>query len=128
MTDGRLIRWYCSHCRTPIANTYDTSKLSFLSVPLCALPVERRDEALGPSSGHVWTKFGHGDLSCVKLVSIPAMLWRMASRIASARLSGDYLNNPFFSPTTCKPIYAPCRLTATERSELDRKVKAATTV
>jgi hypothetical protein len=126
MTNRRLIRWYCSHCNTPVANTYDTSKLSFLSVPLCALPAEQRDEALGPSSGHVWTKFGHGDLSRAKQVSIPAMLLRMASRIAAARMSGDYLNNPFFDPITCKPICMPRHLTFAERSELDLKVHAVT--
>lgn len=124
LTPRRLLRWYCPGCGTPVANTYDTSKLSFVSLPLCAATAQQRDRSLGPSSGHVWTKFGRGDLSHVELVSIPAMLWRMAFRIMSARLSGDYKNNPFFEPGTGEPIAAPRRLTQAERSELDRKVLA----
>ena len=122
MTRRRLIRWYCVTCGTPVANTYDTSRLSFLSLSLSALPAEQRDRQFGPSSGHVWTKFGHGDLSKVKRASIPAMLWRMASRMVSARLSGDHRNNPFFDRATGQPIRTPRRLTPVERAALDRKI------
>jgi hypothetical protein len=102
-----------------VANTYDASRLSFVSVPLWAAAPGSRDEALGPPSGHVWTRFGHGDLARVRRLNIPAMLWRMASRIAWARISGDYRNNPLFDPVSGKPIAAPRRLTPGERSALD---------
>ena len=123
VTARPLLRWYCTRCRTPVAGTYHTARLSFVSltVPRTA----EADAVLGPSSGHVWTKFGRGDLSRVRQVNIPAMLWRMASRIVTARLTGDYRNNPFFDRTTSRPIAEPRRLTAQERADLDRQVQAA---
>jgi hypothetical protein len=123
VTARPLLRWYCTHCRSPVASTYHTAKLSFIS-----LTVPRQvevDAVLGPLAGHVWTKFGRGDLSHIRRVNIPAMLWRMASRIITARLTGDYRNNPFFDPTTSQPIAGPRRLTADERVDLDRKVQLA---
>jgi hypothetical protein len=108
-----------------VANTYATAKLSFVSIPLAVADAAARDAALGPSAGHVWTKFGHGDLSRVRQVSIPAMLWRMAARIVSARLSGDYRNNPFFMRETAQPISPPVRVGQGERAELDLKVRAS---
>ena len=123
VTARPLLRWYCTRCRTPVAGTYNTAKLSFISltVPRTA----QADAVLGPSSGHVWTRFGRGDLSRVRQVNIPAMLWRMASRIVAARLTGDYRSNPFFDPATSRPIARPRRLTAGERADLDRKVRLA---
>jgi hypothetical protein len=123
VTARPLLRWYCADCRTPIANTYHTAKLSFASMLLCAIPLALRDQALGPPSGHAWTKFGHGDLSHVKQTNIPAMIWRMASRIVYARLTGNYRRNPFFDPDTGKPLSGPRCITPAERAELDRKVR-----
>jgi hypothetical protein len=123
MTSGPLLRWYCNHCKTPVANTYGTSKLSFLSLPLSAAPPQARLDALGPSSGHVWTKFGTGDLSAVRQVNIAAMLWRMGSRIIAARITGDFRDNPLFDRKTSRPIAIPRRLAHDERSALDEKVR-----
>jgi len=123
VTPRPLLRWYCSGCRTPVAGTYHTAKLSFIS-----LTVQRgaaADAVLGPPSGHVWTKFGRGDLSQVRQMSIPAILWRMAWRIVKARFTGDYRNNPFFDRATSRPIASPRCLTADERAELDGKVELA---
>ena len=125
VTSRPLLRWYCISCRTPVANTYHTSKLSFLSLPIPRTRSSEVDQVLGPSSGHVWTKFGRGDLSDVRQVNIPAMLWRMFSRIVSARWTGDYRSNPLFDPSTAAPIAPPKRLAAAQRSELDEKAKAS---
>lgn len=124
VTSRPLLRWYCEKCRTPVANTYHTSKLSFLSLPLPRICGGEVDQVLGKSSGHVWIKFGRGDLSRVRQINIPAMLWRMGSRIIAARISGDYRKNPFFDPVTGLPIAAPRLLTTAERAELDRKVQS----
>lgn len=124
MTARPLLRWHCGACLAPVANTYGAAQLSFVSVPLACASANDRDAVLAQSAGHVWTKFGHGDLSGVTQVSIPAMLWRMASRIVAARISGDYRNNPFFRPDTGEPIVAPRRLLEAERSELDCKARA----
>jgi hypothetical protein len=124
MTSGRLLRWYCLTCRTPVANTYDSSKLSFVSVPLCGASKGDRNTVCGPPSGHVWTKFGWGDLSDVTQYSIPRMLWRMLSRIVRARFSGDYRNNPFFHQNG-NPIAIPYSLSRAERIAVNASVDAA---
>jgi hypothetical protein len=123
VTTRALLRWHCAVCMTPIANTYGSSKLSFLSVPLCTVPLQNRLEVFGPSSGHVWTKFGWGDLSSVKQVSIPAMLWRIVVRIIVARITGDYRNNPLFNRDDGRPIAVPRHLSRSERFALDEMVR-----
>lgn len=125
MTSRPLLRWHCATCRTPVANTYGTSVLSFVSLPLAAASGGDREIILGPSSGHVWTKFGVGDLSQARQVNIPAMLWRMACRIFVARVSGDYRNNPFFDHKDGRPIVEPRRLSPGERHDLDRRAAAS---
>ena len=124
VTSRPLLRWHCGTCRTPVAGTYHSAKLSFVSVSLCAAAMADREAVCGPSSGHVWTKFGWGDLSKVKQCSIPAMLWRMASRMVRARLSGDYRNNPFFHADG-RPLATPHVLSRQERDELDAAAKLA---
>lgn len=125
MTTRPLLRWHCASCRVPVANTYGTSALSFVSLPLAAASAEDREAILGPSSGHVWTKFGVGDLSQAKQVNIAAMLWRMACRIIIARLSGDYRNNPFFGRNDGNPLVEPRRLSQAERHDLYRRTGAS---
>ena len=71
VTTRPLLRWYCSSCKTPVANTYHTSKLSFLSLPLPRARAEEIDEVLGLSSGHAWTKFARGNVSEALQVNIP---------------------------------------------------------
>lgn len=124
VTSRRLLRWHCSICKTPVANTYNNSKLSFISIPLCGAIASERDEILNPSSGHVWTKFGKGDLSKLEKYSIPRILWRMISRIVRARVSGDYRNNLFFDKYSGEPISKPYSLSADERHDLDIKARA----
>lgn len=122
LTPRRLLRWYCRDCRFPVANTYDSSRLSFLSLPLAGCDPARADALLGPSAGHVWTKFGTGDLAHVKQVNIPAMLYRMLSRILRARLTGDWRNNPLFDRETGTPLSPPQRLTPQERAGLAGRI------
>lgn len=123
VTPRPLLRWHCSRCRSPVANTYHRSQLSFVSLPLCSVSTMERDALLGPPSGHAWTRSGQGDLSGVRQVNLPAMLWRIASRIVSAWLTGDHRCNPLFDPATGKPIVVPRRLTLDERARLDREVR-----
>lgn len=121
-----LLRWHCGSCRTPVAATYHTSKLSFVSASLSAASTADREAVCGPSMGHVWTKFGWGDLSNVRQCNIPAMLWRMGTRITRARLSGDYRNNPFFS-SDGTPLLEPYVLSTLERTGLEAAAKLAGT-
>lgn len=124
VTKGPLLRWYADCCNTPLANTYGTSKFSFMSVVLWRFDPDVRDRVLGPPSGHVWVKFAKGDMAGVKLASIPAMICRILARAVSARLSGDYRKNPLFDPRTGAPIAIPHQLTSDERAAIDADVDA----
>jgi hypothetical protein len=125
VTSRPLLRWFCAACRTPIANTYGTARLSFLSAILVGAEPGQIDGRLGPSKGYAWTKSGHGDLAGVPQLSIPPVLWRMASRAAVAFVSGDWRRNALFDPATGAPVAAPCRLTPDERTSADAAAWAA---
>ena len=121
VTKRPLLRWYCDDCKTPLANTYGAAQWSFLSVILYGFDPAARDGVLGPPSGHVWTQYAKGDLNGVSQCSIPAMIWRILSRMASARLSGGFRRTPLFDPQTGRPIATPLRLTASMRKALDER-------
>lgn len=104
-----VVRWYCSSCRTPLFNTYDTSRRSFFSFLLANCDPAQCDRLLGPSTGHAWTKYARGDLTGAERANLAALLWRMITRQVSARLSGDYRNTPLFDPRTGRPI-VPVRI------------------
>jgi len=123
LTRRPTLRWYCGLCRSPVAATLDTSRRSFLSVPLTCCAPAKADQLLGPCAGHVWTRFGAGDLSRVKRVNIPAMAFRMGWRMTTARLSGDYRNNPLFDRRTGAPVASARRLSRDERATLDAEVR-----
>lgn len=123
VTHRPLLRWYAACCQTPIANTYGSSKRSFLSMILVGFQPTARDAALGPVSGHAWTNFAEGDLGKVKPLNIPAMLVRIVTRIIGARLTGDYRRNPLFDRATGAPIATPRRLTGPQRSLIDARIR-----
>lgn len=110
-----ILRWHCSTCKTPLFNTYDSSRRSFLSFLLKNSDKSECDKLLGPSSGHVWKKYAVGDAAGLKNASIAAILARMVWRQISARLSGDYRNTPLFDRRTGQPIVPPRTISASER-------------
>jgi hypothetical protein len=118
-----VLRWYCRTCRSPLFNTYDTSKRSFLGLILANVAPEDREAILGPSTGIIWRKFAVGDVRSRKDASLLAILARLFSWQIAARVSGDYRNTPLFDPVTALPIAVPHILTEEERAaaELARK-------
>jgi len=124
VTDRPLLRWYADCCRTPIANTYGAARRSFLSLILAGFDPRACERSMGPGAGHVWTRYAVGDMGRVRQANIPAILWRMVSRMVSARLSGDWRRNSFFDPSTGEPVAAPRRLSKAERAALDTEAAA----
>ena len=115
-----VLRWYCGSCKSPLFNTYDTSKRSFLGIILANTALGDRDRLLGPSTGLIWRKFAVGDASGRKDANIAAILIRLFGRQVSARMSGDYRNTPLFDRLTDRPIAMPYILSAAERAEAIR--------
>lgn len=108
-------RWHCAACNTPMFNTYDSNRRSFLSFVMATTDPDARDRLLGPSLGHIWRRFATGDLKGRKSVNLRSVIARIAWRQITARLSGDYRNTPLFDRKTGAPIAAPRILTAAER-------------
>lgn len=117
------LRWYCRMCRTPLFATYDTGKRSFFVLLLANTDAETSNRLLGPSTGLVWRKFAAGDVSDRKNANLGAILWRIASRQISARLTGDHRNTPLFDPDTGAPIAMWHQLTPDERAAADASVR-----
>jgi hypothetical protein len=111
-----VLRWHCAQCGTPLFNTYDTSKRSFLSVLLANADEGECRRLLGASAGHVWTKFATGDVSTLKRANLFPILSRLVRRQIAARLTGDWRNTPLFDRTTGLPIVAPRVVTPAERA------------
>jgi hypothetical protein len=110
-----VVRWFCSICKTPLFNTYDDARRSFLSFLLANSDGSECERLLGPSTGHVWKNFAVGETTGMKDASIGAILARMLLRQLSARISGDYKNTQLFDRRTNKPIVNIRLLTADER-------------
>lgn len=114
-----VLRWHCARCRTPLFNTYDTSRRSFLSFLLNNADPHACDALLGPSTGHAWKAHARGDASGLKDANLAAILVRLVGRQISARLSGDYRNTPLFDPETGDPVVTPRAVSAAERAETE---------
>ncbi|MGP1284016.1 MAG: DUF6151 family protein [Parasphingopyxis sp.] len=113
LTDKATLRWYARCCQTPLFNTMGSGKQPFLSVLTFALDEDRRDETLGPPSGHVFTKFAEGDVGNVPTTATPVMIYRALKRILADRLSGDWKRSPLFDPADGRPVATPERLDGT---------------
>lgn len=111
-----LIRWHCRDCGTPLFSTYDRAQRSFLSVLLANCEPVACDAALGPSSGHVWTKYAKGGRAGLREADLMAIVTRLVWRQIAARMTGDYRETPLFDRDTGRPIVEPRRLSPQERA------------
>lgn len=126
LTPKGLLRWYASCCRTPIGNTLDTPKISFVGLLHSCLegPTESLDAAFGPVRAWVNTQGAKGDPK-PKVVGMGRALRWFIGTIIKARLSGDYKRTPFFRADARTPIVAARVLTGAEHTKLMDAVRAA---
>jgi hypothetical protein len=118
-----VLRWYCSVCRSPLFNTYDTSRRSLFGLILVNARPQDCDAILGPATGIIWRKFARGDAGARKNASLPAIVKRLFVRQISARLSGDYRNTPLFDRHTGLPIAKPHLLSPAERAAAEENLR-----
>ncbi len=121
VTGGPLLRWYCTDCRTPIANTLSSTRFAFLSLILSGFDAGQTDRILGPDVEHVAIASGVGDLGKVKTASMPGMLWNLLVRTIKARLHPELRKSPLFDHDTGKPLAMPIKLETAERLAIDEK-------
>jgi hypothetical protein len=120
LTPKGLLRWYARCCNTPIGNTLDSPRISFIGLVHSCLQVDEQtiDAAFGPVCMWVYTRSALGNPKPHKQVPIGGML-RMVFAVIRARLNGSYRQTPFFSFETGAPAARPRVLTAEERHALN---------
>jgi hypothetical protein len=125
LTPKGLLRWYASCCNTPIGNTLDTPKISFIGLLHTCLerPAGSLDAAFGPVRAWVNTKGAKGDPK-PKVVGLGIALRWFIGTILKARLSGDYKRTPFFRADSGTPIVSARVLSSEEHAKLRDAVRA----
>lgn len=114
-------RWYCSACKTPVANTM-TAIIPFVGVVHSFMDFAStgvsRDEVLGP--GHpVQTATAYGEGAPVQKGSaVFSVLLRTMAMVVGRKIAGRGRVSPFFDPKTKKATAEPKVLTPDERRAL----------
>jgi hypothetical protein len=115
LTETGMVRWYAGCCRTPIGNTLENYKISF--VGLLHNCLETPEHSLQSSFGAVRTyanpRGAIGDPK-PKASGMGATIGWFVKTILKARLNGDYKRTPFFKEG--KPIANPRVISSAERA------------
>src|ERR1700735_2640325 len=114
LTQKGMIRWYAGCCKTPIGNTLENHKISF--VGLLHNCLETPERPLPNSFGAVRTYANtHGAIGEPKPKSkgIGATVGWLLKTILRARFNGDYKRTPFFIDG--RPIATPRVISSAER-------------
>lgn len=121
LSEKGLLRWYAGCCRTPIGNTPQDPKLSYVGLVRTCLPGSSAeiDSAFGPARISLNTGSANGYVSPTRIASFLGVL-KIIRNVLGARLSGAFKENPFFRPGSTKPIVAPQTLKPEERRALRR--------
>ncbi len=115
LSEKGMVRWYAGCCKTPIGNTLENYKISF--VGLLHNCLEAPGHSLQESFGAVRTyanpqgAFGNPK---PKAVGMFTTIWWFTKTILKARVNGDYKSTPFFQGA--KPVADPHVLSSAERA------------
>jgi hypothetical protein len=115
LTDKGMIRWYAGCCNTPIGNTLENYKISFIGLLHNCLesPGHALQNSFGAVRAYVNPQGAIGDPK-PKVTGRGAIIWWFVNTILRARVNGDYKRTPFF--TNGKPIAVPRVLSSAERA------------
>jgi len=126
LTAKGLLRWYAGCCNTPIGNTLDNFKISFIGLVHTCLESSGRplQESFGPVRAWVNTK-GAKATPKPKVVGMgTTILWFLAN-VARARIDGSYRRTPFFFVDNGTPIVAPRVLSPDELARVMNAVRTS---
>jgi hypothetical protein len=115
LTDKGMVRWYAGCCKTPIGNTLENYKISFIGLLHNCL--ETPEHSLENSFGTVRTYANpHGAIGEPKprRTGMGATIRWFVKTILKARVNGDYKRTPFFKDG--RPIAIPRVLSSAERA------------
>jgi hypothetical protein len=114
LTQKGMIRWYAGCCKTPIGNTLENHKISFIGLLHNCLesPGHPLANSFGPVRAYVNPQGALG-VPKPKTSGRGAIFRWLVKTILKARLNGDYQHTPFFKDG--KPIAIPRVISSAER-------------
>lgn len=126
LTDKGLLRWYAGCCKSPIGNTLDSSKLSFVGLLHSCFDGSgvSIDNSFGGVRARVNTQGALG-LPKPKTAGLGRVLWWFVTTVLRARIDGSYKQTPFFFADTGKPRVSPHVLTTEELAGVMTLVNAS---
>jgi len=126
LTGKGLLRWYAGCCNTPIGNTLDNFKISFIGLVHTCLETSGRpiEDSFGPVRVWVNTKGAKGNPK-PKTVGIGTTIVWFLTNVAKSRIDGSYKQTPLFLADTGAPIVPPRVLSAEERARVMNAVQTA---
>ncbi|HEY2462850.1 MAG TPA: DUF6151 family protein [Steroidobacteraceae bacterium] len=115
LSDKGMIRWYAGCCRTPIGNTLENTKISFIGLLHNCLETAGHapHNSFGPVRAYVNPRGALGTPK-PKTTGTGAIIWWFLKTILKARINGDYQRTPFFKDG--KPIAPPRVISGAERA------------
>ncbi len=96
-----LMRWYAACCNTPLFATLPNPKIPFLGLSANCL---EHPEDLGKVQARGFVPQPGGG---TRMQGALTMVWGIATRGLSARMSGAWRNTPFYDPDTGAPVVEP---------------------
>jgi uncharacterized protein DUF6151 len=120
LTEKGMIRWYAACCRTPIGNTLENFKISFIGLLHDCLDAAPLHESFGPIRTYANPQGAIGTPK-PKAAGVWTTVWWAVRTIGKARINGDYRHTPFFRMDTGKAIAEPHVLSAEERATAMRQ-------
>jgi Family of unknown function (DUF6151) len=126
LTTKGLLRWYAGCCNTPIGNTLDNFKISFIGLVHTCLETSDMpmQDSFGPVRAWVNTKGAKGNPKPKTVGMGTTILWFLAN-VAKARIDGSYKQTPLFLVDTGTPIVSPRVLSSEERASVMNAVRTA---
>lgn len=115
LTDKGMVRWYAGCCNTPIGNTLENYKISFIGLLHNCLesPGHSLQNSFGAVRTYAYPQGAIGDPK-PKPKGMAVTVWWAVRTILKARVNGDYKRTPFFKDG--RPIANPRVLSSAERA------------
>lgn len=118
LTDRGLVRWYAGCCNTPIGNTLENYKFSFVGLIHSCL----NSQALAPSFGEFVARVNTASAVGEPRpsgIGLPGTFARILAIVIPKRLSGEFRITPFFSRSGV-PVARPRVLNTVELERLQK--------
>ncbi len=115
LTDKGMVRWYAGCCQTPIGNTLENSKISFVGLLHNCLEAPERSlqDSFGAVRTYAYPQGAIGDPKPTR-TGMATTIWWLMKTILRARVNGDYKRSPFFKDG--RPIATPRVISSAERA------------